>query len=187
VGARFRRSRRGPVTVTFDEVETSILGTLLGQLLDLLDAEDRPLASAAADAGDDELQRLLGISTAVEPPLDPALARLFPDGYRDDRDAAAEFRRYTEQDLREGKRLAVRTARATLGTPGKAVRLDDEQARCWLATLNDLRLAIGTRLEVTEDYDELYASMPPDDPRRSALDVYMWLGHLQETLVHALW
>jgi len=52
MGAPFRRSRRGPITVTFDEVETSILDTLLSQLLDLLDAEDRPLARAAADAGD---------------------------------------------------------------------------------------------------------------------------------------
>jgi Domain of unknown function (DUF2017) len=187
MGARFRRSRRGPITVTFDEVETSILDTLLSQLLDLLDAEDRPLGRAAADAGDDELQRLLSIGTATEPPADPALARLFPNGYRDDREAAAEFRRYTEPDLREGKRVAARTAGATLRTPGVAVKLDDEQARCWLTALNDLRLAIGTRLEVTEDYDELYASMPPDDPRRPSLDVYMWLGHLQETLVRALW
>jgi hypothetical protein len=181
VSARFKRTRRGQLTVTFDEVEASILGTLLGQLLELLDAED----SAVPDS-DDELERAVGIGAATEAPDDPALARLFPDAYRDDSEAAAEFRRYTEQDLREGKRAAARTAQETLRTPGSAVALDDKQAQSWLATLNDLRLALGTRLDVTEDYEGLVAATPPGDPRRPALDVYLWLGHLQETLVDAL-
>jgi hypothetical protein len=203
VGARFKRSRRGPVTVTFDEVETAILDHLLGQLLELLETEDRPAAGAGNEAGgtglaapradspaavpsDAELNRALGIGSAGEPPADPALARLFPDGYREDAEAAADFRRYTEPDLREGKRTAARTARETLGTPDAAVQLDDEQARCWLASLNDLRLAIGTRLEVTEDTEEMYARLAADDARRATLDVYLWLGYLQETLVDAL-
>jgi hypothetical protein len=192
VTAQFRRSRRGHVTVTFDEVELSLLASLLGQLLDLLAAEDRPDALAADAAGneDDELSSTLGIDvgigTATTPPVDPALARLFPDAYREDSDAAGEFRRYTELDLRAGKQSAARTALATLGAPGRKVTLDGEQAGCWLTALNDLRLTLGTRLEVTEDHEAMIERLPDDDPRRQALDVYLWLGYLQETLVHAL-
>jgi hypothetical protein len=185
VSARFKRTRRG-ITVTFDEGEITILDTLLRQLLDLLEPGDREAPAQPGREGD-EFLRSLGIGAAAEAPADPALARLFPDAYREDPAAAAEFRRYTEQDLREGKRAAARTARATLGAPGETVRLDAEQAGSWLASLNDLRLAIGTRLEVTEDTDQMYGRLPADDPRRPYLDVYMWLGHLQDTLVQALW
>jgi hypothetical protein len=65
--------------------------------------------------------------------------------------------------------------------------LKPEESKQWLGALNDLRLAIGTRLEVTDDDDssELY-SLPDEDPRKPMVMAYLWLGGLQETLVETL-
>jgi len=177
VSTRFKRHHDRSVSVSFDGPEAALLRHLVEELLVLLDEGDEP--------GDDPFSGLVGFGPS-EPPVDPALARLLPEGYRDDPDAAAEFRRFTEHDLREHKRGTAHTVLATLGEGGK-LRLDGEQAQAWLATLNDLRLALGTRLEVTEDYEALIAALPDDDPRLPAFEIYEWLAWLQDTLVHAVW
>jgi hypothetical protein len=120
----------------------------------------------------------------VHPPDDPVLSRLLPDAYRDDPAAAGDFRRYTDADLRAGKRTNAKVVLASLPTDGVVMTLDRDQADAWLGCLNDLRLALGTALGVTEetdpeDYDE-------DDPAYSALQVYSWLGWLQESLLSCL-
>ena len=46
--------------------------------------------------------------------------------------------------------------------------------------LNDLRLALGTRLGVTEDEP---ADIDPADPRAQIWAVYCWLPTLQDGLV----
>ena len=61
--------------------------------------------------------------------------------------------------------------------------MDREQADAWLGCLNDLRLVLGTRLEVTEDTE---LDLRRDDPRAQALTVYGWLGWLQESLLEAM-
>lgn len=179
MATRFRRSRGG-VVVTFHPDEAPILANLIAQLLEVLGEPDTA-------AGRDPLEAALGISTATAPSGDPAVARLFPDAYGEDAGASAEFRRYTEAGLRDGKRAAAQTALETLDVPGVRRTLNEEQAHAWLSVLNDLRLVLGTRLEVTEEWDEQYAALPEDDPRRVAFSAYDWLTMLQETLVRALW
>jgi hypothetical protein len=179
VATRFRRSRGG-VVVTFHPDEAPILANLIGQLLEVLGDSD-------AEAGRDPLEVALGISGADTPPDDPALARLFPDAYAEDSEASADFRRYTESGLRDGKRAAAHTALETLAEPGVRRTLNEDQAHAWLTVLNDLRLVLGTRLDVTEEWDEAYAALPEDDPRRAGFSAYDWLTMLQETLVRALW
>ena len=93
------------------------------------------------------------------------LARLFPDAYPDDQEAAAEFRRYTESGLRESKQSNARTALATLDAPGTEHRLTDVEVQAWLGALNDLRLALGTRLDVTEDWHAQAAALDRRRPR----------------------
>jgi hypothetical protein len=66
-----------------------------------------------------------------------------------------------------------------LGRGGR-LALDRDQVDDWLGTLNDLRLVLGTRLEVTEDTE---LEVPDDDPHAQALLVYGWLGWLQESLL----
>ncbi|MGR6997856.1 DUF2017 domain-containing protein [Yinghuangia aomiensis] len=121
-------------------------------------------------------------------PRTSVLARLLPDAYRDDAAASAEFRRYTENDLRLRKVDNARTVRADIAAagPGARVVLDEAHAQAWLGALNDLRLALGTNLGVTEDLDLYAESLDPDDPRLAVLAVYHWLGVLQESLVEAL-
>ena len=134
----------------------------------------------------DDLAAMIGFSENTELPDDPVLARLLPDGYRDDPDASGEFRRYTESGLRSGKTAAARTVLATLPPTGGRIRLSQPEAQAWLRALNDVRLALGVRLEVTDDFDEQVANMEPGDARAAYIGVYQWLAFLQETLVRAL-
>jgi hypothetical protein len=176
---RFRAARSGGVVVSLDDVDAGILRQLLGELLELLAGEDEP-----AEA--DPLAAAVGIGTSTRTPEDPVLARLFPDGYRDDAEAAGEFRRYTELSLREAKQANARAMLAAIDSSTGRLTLDDAQGQAWLTTLNDLRLAIGTRLGVTEEWGEDYEALPEEDPRRYAYAVYDHLTFLQEGLVQAL-
>jgi hypothetical protein len=176
---RFKKARGGGVRADLEAVEADVLSAVAGDLLELLGEQD--------DADPDPLAALVGLSDGpVDPPEDPALARLLPDAYGDDEQAATEFRRYTEGDLRAGKRASAGTVLATLapltGTGGRLL-LDRDEADAWLGCLNDLRLVLGTRLEVTEETE---LDLRDDDPRAQALQVYGWLGWLQESLLSCL-
>ncbi|HEX2315721.1 MAG TPA: DUF2017 domain-containing protein [Thermomonospora sp.] len=174
--SRVERVRRG-VRVRLEPEEAALVRALLEQLLALLGEPD-PAA--------DPLAAALGIAENAAKSDDPVLARLFPDAYREDSGAAAEFRRYTEVGLRDGKREAAETVLASLRS-GTDVVLDDDQAQAWLRAVNDLRLALGTRLDITEEWYEQAAELDPDDPRYALYAAYDWLTMLQESLVRALW
>ena len=153
------RFRHGDVVARLDPAEAGIVGLLLDQLEQLLAADDDDVAG------------------------DPVMARLLPDGHRSDPELAADYRELTESSLRSGKTDDLATVRATLPPDGGEVRLDLDQAGAWLRTSNDLRLALGTRLDITEDTE------PPDeiaDEQDQQLAVYYWLTSLQGSLVDAL-
>jgi hypothetical protein len=188
----------GGAAVALDTVEISIIRSLAVQLLELIGP------GPAEDAPDDPLAELFAEGPS-EPPADPVLKRLFPDAYTDpeatpgpreaeeQRAHSAEFRRYTENDLRAGKRdnaLAVVRSLDALTPAGEEtalLELSPEQSRQWLGALNDLRLAIGSRLEITEEEDtDLLYRLPDEDPRKPMVMAYLWLGGLQETLVTTL-
>ena len=149
--ARVSRRRTGDIEVRLDANEIDVLRHLLVELVEVVGG----------------------------PPDDPVVARLFPDGYRDDPVAAAELRALTEDDLRAAKLDAARTVAGSLA---ERVVLDGETAGVWLAALNDVRLALGTRLGVTEDTYDALGELVPDDP----LYLYDWLTWLQERLVNAV-
>jgi hypothetical protein len=176
------RGTSGGATARFAAAQAAIIRDLVGQIIELIggDAEDdgeaRPSDTGAREPGQDagDLAAMVGFAEDAELPDDPALARLFPDAYSDDEEASGEFRKYTEQGLRSGKAAAARTVLATLPPDGGRIRLSEPEAQAWLRALNDVRLALGTRLNVT------------DDPRAAYVGVYQWLAFLQETLVQAL-
>lgn len=179
----FHRARGGRVAAKLDRDEAEILRVLAGQLIELISADapeedPDPLAAELGLSG-------LGTGGPVETPDDPVLARLFPDAYEDG-DDAGEFRRFTEHGLRDGKRAAADTLITTVPDHGGTVTLDPEQAGQWLRALNDMRLALGTRLGVTEEAHDEIARMPPSDPRYPGFAAYDWLSFLQDTLVRAL-
>lgn len=178
--------RKGEVILAgFEQQEAAVLRGLVGQLEDMLRARGE-------EAPQDELAELTGIRTGPsEAPDDPVLSRLLPDFHRldpdnpsrDDLDSAAAMRSLHEPELLEAKVGVAKTVLDTLPRDGGQVRLSFEQADAWLGALNDVRLALGTALDVTDDMPD---ELPDDDPRAPHLGVYHWLTWVQETLIQAV-
>ena len=140
-----------------------------GEIRLLLSREERTLLASLPG----QLRELLDSE-------DPALRRLRPPAYPDDPLRDAEYRELVGDDLDRQHRQALDVLERTVD----AETLDEEQASAWLSALNDLRLVLGTRLDVTE---ELYESGVPDgDARAPAFAVYLYLGWLEEQLVEVL-
>jgi hypothetical protein len=112
-------------------------------------------------------------------PDDPSLRRLFPVAYADDPDREADYRRLVGDELAQHRRAALETFAATAG----ATRLTEEEVVAWMGAVNDLRLVLGTRLDVSEDMDPL---PDPTDPDAPLLALYGFLGYLLESIVDAL-
>ena len=193
----FSRARRGGAHARFDVAEAMLVVSLAGQVVELL--RDGLPDPTVAGTDDDPLDVLVGMEGPAERPDDPVLMRLLPDGYSEYEDGAedsnAEFRRYTERGLRDGKVANAQAVIASLQVAGADtasgddpvdVELDADGVLAWLRCLTDMRLAIGTRLGVAEGDDERWDSMADDDPARAMHDVYDWLGFVQETLVRSL-
>ena len=188
----FRPTRDGGVTCWLSADEAQILRGLVGPVMELLTDGSKPEPKPAPEDEDvfDELERMFsgdtGDESGPETPEDPVLARLLPDAYSDDPDAAGEFRKYTESSLREAKKYFAQVMLDTLPENGGQVRLTGDQARDWMRALNDVRLMFGVRLDVGEDFEEQLADLDSDDPLVPAFQVYGWLGAVQESLVQAL-
>ncbi len=189
------RTRKGaPRTViaTFSGFEADLLRSLASQLIELLRDE-----AAVPTTGTDPFEALMDFSGPTSEPEDPVLARLFPTAYRDDEEAAADFRRFTETQLRSGKATSAGVVIDVLEESGLPPQLEEEpisldveldrtQALTWIKTLTDLRLALATRLGVTDDDEDFWETLPEEDPRAHVHDIYDWLAFLQETLVRSL-
>ncbi|HEV2932099.1 MAG TPA: DUF2017 domain-containing protein [Streptosporangiaceae bacterium] len=188
----FRPTRGGGARAWLAASEASLLRNLVGQVMTLIAPENAETPPGSRVEAHDEiaaLEALLHASPAGQTPAapeDPVLARLLPDGYRDDPDAASEFRKYTEPALRSAKQQVAQQVLDTLPDAGGRIHLTQEQAMAWLKALNDVRLALGIRLGVTEDFEEQWGRLTQDDPQWAAFEVYAWLGAVQESLVQAL-
>jgi len=188
----FRRTRDGGVSVSMSADEAMLLRALVVPMMRLLDTGAAGGTGTGTgtrmSTGADTLEDLESLFSdeQPQPPEDPVLARLLPDAYQDDPEAAGEFRKYTESSLRESKKYFAQTLLDTLPVSGGRVRLTGDQARDWLRALNDVRLMFGVRLEVTEDFEEQLGALDPADPKVMEFEVYGWLGAVQESLVQAL-
>lgn len=175
------RGERVRYVAVLDRPEASVLRGLMEQV-DAMLTERGGLASA------DELSALTGIRTGpADRPEDPVLARLLPDFAGAEERGADEIssalRSVREPELIEAKQAAIATVLATCPEHGGRVELAPVQAEAWLTAVNDVRLALGTALEVREDSPE---QLPADDPRAEHLPVYHWLTWLQDSLVTTL-
>lgn len=128
----------------------------------------------------DELTALLRDDAETN---DDVLRRLNPAAYRDDPDAEAEYRALTEGSLRDVRDDRITACRAELANGGDVELGDPEAARRWLQVLNDLRLALGTRLGVTQDAEP---DIDPNDPAAQPWIVYSWLTAVQDAVVHGI-
>ena len=180
------RSNRSGIQVNLDQQEREVLVHLLEQLDELLEADD-------AEPGD-PLAVLVGMGDPdAEPPRtpeDPAVARLLPDGNRDDPEVSAEYRRLTEYGLRSRKRSGARLAAQALSRDQPVV-LTSEEALALMKSMTDVRLVLGERLELKTDVDaeRLHEQLWSGDGSESFLataSVYELLTSWQEHLVHAV-
>ena len=169
----FESGLNGQITLTLDVGEREVLGQLFDQVEQLLD-------ELTTQDTSDPLELMLGMNGSTQISQDPALARLFPDGYSEDEHASADFRRFTEQDLRQQKVAALNDVRKALHADETPVVVAAQQAQSWLRALNDLRLVLGTRLEISDDNDFDFDS---DEP---VMHLYNYLTYLQGTLIDAL-
>ncbi|WP_191290077.1 DUF2017 domain-containing protein [Kitasatospora herbaricolor] len=185
----FESAGGGGAAIALDELEASILRSLEVQMLELV-------GPGPGEGSDDPLAALFAEGPS-EAPSDPALARLFPDAYGEPgapadagtREAAAEFRRYTELDLRARKRdnaLHVVRALDGLGGEGGVLKLAAPDCLHWLGALNDLRLTLAARLEITEEDEQGLYRLPDSDERKPLVMAYLWLGGMQESLLEAM-
>jgi hypothetical protein len=175
------------VVTTLSPQEAAVIRGLVGQIKDML-------AARADESPRDELAELTGIRTGPSsPPGDQVLARLLPDFFRDDEvaqsgaedpvDASAAMRSLHEPELVAGKTSVADLVLETCPRRGGKVRLSPEQADGWLSALNDVRLALGTALDVREDMPD---EQPEDELQREHFSVYQWLTVVQDTLLAAV-
>ena len=108
------------------------------------------------------------------------MRRLFPTAYPDDADAEAYYRLMAGEEL-VARRLSALDA---LEKASNASHLTVDDALRFLAALNDLRLVLGTRLDVSEDDD--LDQLDPDAPETPSYHLYHYLGWLLELTVEAL-
>lgn len=184
---RFTPQQDGALLGLFEPIEVDLLRLATTQLLEMLDSGTANPELAASD----------GI-----------FGRLLPDAYRDDEEAAAEFRRYTSINLLERKALNAQIVLNSLQVDIRAsdligklsadetdvsaadtedrqpftVRLDPDAVQAWLRTLTDLRLTLADRLQISPDGVVHLAT--EDTP--FLRELYDWLGMLQEELVYAI-
>jgi hypothetical protein len=109
---------------------------------------------------------------------DPTLQRLFPTAYHDDPERDREYQQLVRDELLERRLASLATIEATLA----ADELVEEELTAWMHALNDLRLVLGTRLDVGEELLDIEA----DDPDAPAYAVYEYLGFVLSEVVDAL-
>ena len=111
---------------------------------------------------------------------DPVLERLFPVAYPEDETRQTEYRLLAQSELLESHLAAIAILEETVD----AERLDEEKLLAWMRALNEVRLVLGVRLEVSEEGDERPSSS--DDPRAAAFAIYDYLTWLQGEIIDAL-
>jgi Domain of unknown function (DUF2017) len=185
--------KRGMITTQLSAYEVELLSSLVKQLVELV-SDGEPAGFAERSQSSDPFEALVA-DLQVEPDEpevseDPVLKRLFPSAYPEDAAASSDFRRFTERDLRaqkvaEAQVVLDRLDATALGAHD--LRIPRDEVEAWLRTLTSVRLAVATRLGITDaETAERLAELPEDDPRSFLASVYDWLGFAQETMVNAL-
>lgn len=184
--------RRGDLTrVTLDREEAVLLVSLVTQVARMLEV-GQPDVEADPNATTFE-QLVAGLDATAETPEDPILKRLLPDGYNDDPESAEEFRRLTDSELRATKATALHRVRDDVAAAeakdgGKKVQVDIDEAaaEAWLHGVNDVRLALGTHLDIREEGDAEERANAVTEDVRASYAIYDWLTWLQESIVRQL-
>ena len=147
---------RRPLRIRFEANEEPLLLSLLAGLREILRATD------GAD--------------------DPVVRRLFPDAYPDDHVAESDYRSITESDLRTDRVERLSACITEIETDRTVTIADPDVATRWIQVLNDLRLALGTRIGVSDDNSDTDPGLPGNE----TWYLYHWLTAVQDEVVTAL-
>ncbi|GAA2791022.1 DUF2017 domain-containing protein [Crossiella cryophila] len=179
----------GQLVAELTQQEAAVLRGMVSQIKEML--EER-----ADEAPQDELALITGIRTGPStPPDNRIVARLLPDFHRGDEDgdlppadadSAAALRSIYEPQLLEAKTGVAEVVLTTCPRDGGVAALSEEQAEAWLSAINDVRLALGTALDISEDTPEEPLEGETDDTRSAHMGVYQWLTWVQDTLIATL-
>ncbi|WP_267615928.1 oxidative stress transcriptional regulator AosR [Gordonia bronchialis] len=187
----WKRKGRGAgvrICSQLDPHEAELLASMVTSMCELLTEREQ-------SAPRDDLADLTGIRVGhVEAPRDATLGRLLPDFHRPDQDRElsadvvngklnAALRSVNEPKIIDAKLAAAQVVLDTLPSGGGDIALTEDQAAGWLSALNDVRLALGAMLGISEDIPD---QLPPDHPHAAHLDVYHWLTVMQDLLVETL-
>jgi hypothetical protein len=121
-----------------------------------------------------QLSELLATSTD-----DPSVRRLFPTAYHDDAERDREYQQLVRDELLERRLANLDTVQTTAPS---ATTLDEAELTAWLQAINDLRLVLGTRLDVSEEP----VAVDVDDPAAPIHGLYDYLGFLLSEIIDAL-
>ena len=172
--------RFGKYSASFESAEASLIADLVDQVRQLL-------AGRRAEAPSDPLAQLTGMTVGPDSmPADPAVARLLPDFHAEDAQLSSGLRVLHEPELIAAKDAAAVTLLDSLPRGGGAVRLDEESAAAWITALNDVRLALGVRLEITQDDTPPPGVDDPEGAPAAMYATYRWLSAVQDSLVSAM-
>ncbi|MGM7665674.1 DUF2017 family protein [Microbacterium sp. A93] len=139
----------------------------------------------------DEFRELLSTEIMGDGPHDPGLARLTPNPYPDDAEAAQSFTAVTREELLDRRSADAAVVRASLFSfavdpsdleddevlASHQVIIPESEIDAWMRTLTALRLVIAARLGIAHE-----DTIDDEDPRRG---VYDWLGYRLDTLIDA--
>jgi hypothetical protein len=182
---RFARTDDGGIALRLSRHEREIVRALLLELRDVLDGGRAGDATAVDETGvgdDPDRPDHAGDPLDSFDPgeTDPVLRRLYPPAIPTDPAASAAFAKLVRGSLEDARRERIVAVEDTLD----ARALDDARAGAWLGVLNDLRLVLGTQLDVTEASE--VEELEDDDPEAPRKAVYAYLGWLEWQLVEVL-
>lgn len=171
----FKRTSKDNIELFLEPLEIALLTSLIEQIATLLEPE-------SSEKSKDPLEKIIGIDSKISRPTDEVLLRLLPDAYQNDTDASDEFRRFTERSLRELKIRNSKHVLQNLPEPDQVTIIKSKDFQTWLTVLNDVRLALGTRIGINEDFEDSDEEIEQDHSH----EIYSWLTWLQSNLLEEL-
>lgn len=171
----FRKASNDSIELYLEPLEIALLTSLIEQIATLLEPESK-------EKSKDPLEKIIGIDFKISRPTDEVLLRLLPDAYQNDSESSDEFRRFTERSLRELKIRNAKNVLENLPEPDQIKKIKEKDFQSWLTVLNDVRLALGTRIGINEESEE----SDEDNEQEHSHEIYSWLTWLQSNLLEEL-
>ena len=190
-------ARGDDAVATLDDEERLVVARIVADVAGLLGADafgssHEDFRNSGETDVDDPFEHLRGLEESIREPSDPAILRLLPNAAPTDREAADEFRRLTDGELRSGKIRRLRRIWESLSDGGDEWVVPADEALATAAALTDVRLVLASRLglKTDDDADRLHQeidlathALETDDERTLPVDPErVWLGMLYQAL-----